>query len=219
MKTGLLLKLLAVAVPVMVVLAVLALVVLVVALGLLRSVLAMRRSRQYAASFAPLDLPPPSPPPLLDEPAVRWWARGAYGLWTGGEDCASWEPSRAQEALSSWYGADDPQGLTATIAALRAGQTGSPAWDQVRAIDLTRIGLAAGYLSVPQADAEVRAIAASLRALYPSWEALAAAFESGMHAWQDSRGITDEAARGRVQHNLPALRARVWPQIPYGSEL
>jgi hypothetical protein len=218
MKTGLLLKLLAVAVPLLVVLAVLALVVLLLALGLARSMLAARRARQPVAHLAELSPPPPSPP-LLEEPAVRLWARGAYGLWTGGEDCASWDPDRAQQALSSWYGADDPQGLLATIASLRAGPTGNPAWDQVRVIDLTRIGLAAGYLSVPQADDEVRHIAASLRGLYPSWEALAQGFEAGMHAWQDSRGVTDEPSRARVQENLPALREGVWPQIPYATSL
>jgi len=37
--------------------------------------------------------------------AVERWARGAYGLWTGGEDCATWTQDRAQNALKNWYGA------------------------------------------------------------------------------------------------------------------
>src|SRR5689334_18258780 len=64
---------------------------------------------------------------------VDLWSLGAYGLWTGGEDCATWEPQRAQNALSNWYGAESPGAFHRVVKGLREGQTGNPAWDKVRA--------------------------------------------------------------------------------------
>ncbi|MEQ1502066.1 MAG: DUF1266 domain-containing protein [Myxococcota bacterium] len=214
MKSGLVVKLLAVGVPVLIVGAIVAFVALMVAVGVLRAFLARRRFAAAASAWASA----PAATPLVS-PAVERWAAGAYGLWTGGEDCATWAADRARESLASWYGATDPAALAGTIDALVAGQTGNVAWDQVRALDLLRIGVAAGYLTSDQCWAQVRSIAAALRAAYPSWEALGTGFEAGMHAWQDSRDIVDPSQRGRVQRNLPALRTGVWPAIPYGAPL
>jgi hypothetical protein len=210
-RGGLLVKVLAIAGPLVVIAAIVGFVVLVVGLAFLRSWLAMRRARAYAASVAEASVPA--------VPAVELWAAGAYGLWTGGEDCAGWPQDRARESLSSWYGANDAEGLESTVDGLMSGATGNPAWDQVRAVDLLRIGLAAGYLTPARAAERVREAAASLRATYPSWEALGQGFEAGMHAWQDSRGITDEGARGRVQRNLPGLRSGAWARIRYDAAL
>ena len=67
--------------------------------------------------------------------------------------------------------------------------------------------------------AKVRAIAKSLRESYESWEHLADEFEKGMHAWQDGRGVTDPNERGRVERNLPTLRAYIWPRIAWNARL
>jgi hypothetical protein len=204
---GLFWTLVAVGVPALVVVAVLGLVGLVVLSGMVRWWLAMRRVQAAMA-------PPPLPP------AVERWAAGAYGMWTGGEDCATWDPERARQSLQSWYGATDAASLGRTIDGLATGNaTGNAAWDQVRAVDLVRIGMAAGYLSREQGQQRIRSLAKALRARHGSWEETCSAFEAGMHEWQDSRGITDEAARGRVQRNLPQLRAAIWPQIPYDAAL
>jgi hypothetical protein len=151
---------------------------------------------------------------------VERWAAGAYGMWTGGEDCATWDPERARQSLQSWYGAGDGASLSRTLDGLATGEaTGHAAWDQVRAVDIVRIGMAAGYLSPAEGQQQIRELATALRAHYRSWEEACAAFEAGMHAWQDSRGITDETQRGRVQRNLPWLRSSLWPQIPYDAAL
>ena len=44
-------------------------------------------------------------------------------------------------------------------------------------------------------------------------------FEKGMHAWQDGRGVTDPNERGRVERNLPTLRAYIWPRIAWNARL
>ena len=40
-----------------------------------------------------------------------------------------------------------------------------------------------------------------------------------MHAWQTSRGIDDPTELGRVQRNLPKLRAEVWPHVSFDAPL
>lgn len=150
---------------------------------------------------------------------VDFWAQGAYGLWTGGEDSGQWDEGRARSSLESWYGATGRASFDRVIDDLREGTTGNPSWDLCRALDLLRIGVAAGYISVEECQARTRAVAKVLRDHYDSWEDLATAFEQGMYAWQDGRGITDVEARGRVQRNLPTLRSYLWPRIAWDARL
>ncbi|HEX2730149.1 MAG TPA: DUF1266 domain-containing protein [Polyangiaceae bacterium] len=153
------------------------------------------------------------------EQRVERWAQAAYALWTGGEDSATWNRERAQNSLSSWYGADSSKKFFDVIDELRSGQTGNAAWDQVRALDLLRIGRAADYVDDEDCRKHIAKIGATLQTTYRSWPELAQAFEAGMNAWQDQRGITDQNQRGRVQRNLPKLQRELWPKIDYGASL
>ncbi|HVV81852.1 MAG TPA: DUF1266 domain-containing protein [Kofleriaceae bacterium] len=151
--------------------------------------------------------------------ALARWTRGAYSLWTGGEDCGTWPQPRASQSLASWYGATGPGRFWEVIGDLTSGQTGNQAWDQVRALDLLRIGRAAAYIDDDACWTEAAKIAASLRRRYRSWDELAAGFEAGMNAWQRGRGVTDPGELGRVQRNLPVLRRQIWPKIRYDAQL
>ncbi|MCA9706154.1 MAG: DUF1266 domain-containing protein [Myxococcales bacterium] len=151
--------------------------------------------------------------------SVSEWAHAAYSIWTGGEDCGEWDRARAQDALRSWYAVQDPRGFWGVVEGLRRGQTSSLAWDQVRALDLLRIGTAAGYVAPAECWSETGAIAASLRERFDSWAAVARDFEAGMHAWQDQRGVTDPQQRGRVQRNLPYLQGTAWKQAAFLAPL
>lgn len=150
--------------------------------------------------------------------ALQRWVHAAYSLWTGGEDCASWRTDRAASSLASWYGATGPGGFWKIIAELRAGQTGNPAWDQVRALDLLRIGRAAGFVDDDQCWTEACKIAVDLQRRYRTWDELAAQFEAGMLAWHQRRGVTAPDELGRVQRNLPNVRA-LWPQVRFDATL
>ena len=153
------------------------------------------------------------------EGAQKLWAHGAWSLWTGGEDSGAWSPDRAAQALASWYGATGSGAAWEVIRGLRRGQTGNAAWDKVRALDLLRIATAAGYVDAESCWNESAAIGTELQSHYRGWEELAHAFERGMHAWQTSRGIDDPTELGRVQRNLPKLRAEVWPHVSFDAPL
>lgn len=147
------------------------------------------------------------------------WSHAAYALWTGGEDSGTWARDRAQQSLASWYGVQSSAQFFDVIRGLRAGQTGNPAWDRVRALDLLRIGAAAGYVDDETCWRECAAIGTELQRLYQSWEQLGQAFEAGMHAWQRGRNVTDPAQTERVQRNLPTLRGTIWPAISFHTTL
>ncbi len=149
--------------------------------------------------------------------ALQRWAHGAYGLWTGGEDSGTWPQARASQSLGNWYGATGPGKFWEVIAELRAGQTGNQAWDQVRALDLLRIGRAAEFIDDDACWTETGKIARGLQRRYKSWDALAAGFEAGMNEWQHRQGVTDPGELGRVQRNLPALKKSVWPKVRYDA--
>lgn len=151
--------------------------------------------------------------------ALQLWTHAAYSLWTGGEDCATWAPERAQRSLASWYGATGSAKFWEVVSGLRQGRTGNISWDRVRAFDLLRIGRAAQFIDDDQCWTEAGKIAVELQSKFRSWEELARAFEVGMQEWQRSSGISDPAETGRVQRNLPKLRQQIWPQIPYDARL
>ncbi len=150
---------------------------------------------------------------------VDVWAHAAYSLWTGGEDSATWTPKRAQDAFASWYGAKSGGASQQVVEGLRKGKTGNAAWDKVRALDLVRIALAAGYYDKDQVRQQEAGIGRELQQAYGSWEDLARAFEAGMQDWQRGSGTTDPNELGKVQKHLPKLRQEIWPKIAYGTTL
>ncbi len=143
------------------------------------------------------------------------WAHGVYGLWSGAEDSGTWPAERARQSLQSWYGITDRATLKNHIEVLKGAAAPQAAWDMVRAVDLLRIGFAAGYLDEDDCWEAVRQVALVLQKHYKSWEELGAAFERGMLAWHDQRGQTDPNERGRAQRNLPVLRSEVWPKVAF----
>jgi hypothetical protein len=145
------------------------------------------------------------------------WAHGVYGLWSGAEDSGTWAAERAQQSLQSWYGISDRPSLMKLVEGLKSGAPASAAWDMVRAVDILRIGFAAGYLDEDDCWEKVRQVAQVLQTKYSSWEELGTHFERGMHAWQDSRNLTDATERGRVQKNLPVLRSQIWPKVKFDA--
>ena len=145
------------------------------------------------------------------------WAHGAYGLWSGAEDSGTWPRERAQQSLQNWYGIGDRSALMKYVEGLKRGGATTASWDMVRGVDMLRMGFASGYLDEDDCWEAVRQIALELQKHYKSWEELGAAFERGMQNWQDSRGQTDPNERGRVQRNLPVLRAQIWPKVAFDA--
>jgi Protein of unknown function (DUF1266) len=129
------------------------------------------------------------------------WARGAYGLWTGGDDSGACARARAVNSLSSWYGATNVGAFRAVITDLKRGTTGVAAWDRVRALDLLRIGVAPGYIDLDECWTESARICKTIQSTHTSWEHLGQVFQVGMNSWQHTRALSCDrcpASRGRT---------------------
>ncbi|CAN5501156.1 hypothetical protein BH09MYX1_BH09MYX1_22950 [soil metagenome] len=151
--------------------------------------------------------------------ATPAWARGAYSIWTGGEDSGTWDAQRAATSLQNWYGATNAQSFWNVVNELRQGQSGNVAWDQVRALDLLRIAAAARWIDEEKCFVECGGIGRYLQGKFQSWEELAAAFEAGMKEWHRVRNVRDPQELNRVQRNLPTLRTQIWPKVPFKMPL
>ncbi len=151
--------------------------------------------------------------------SVDAWARGAYSIFTGGEDSATWARERAQSAFRDWYDAPSGGAAQNVIEELINGQTGNQAWDKVRALDLVRMALAAGYIDQDQSKAYQARVGQALQRSHQGWEQLAQAFEAGMSAWHQRQNQTNPHETQRVQRHLPILRSQIWPTIPWNTTL
>ena len=133
------------------------------------------------------------------------WARGAYSIFTGGEDSASWAPERAQNAFRDWYGAPSGGMAQNVIEELINGQTGNEAWDKVRALDLVRMALAARYIDQDQSKTYEARIGQALRR---SRDFLAADCRRGQRAHNSPPGPGRRA--GQPPTRRVARRYRPW---------
>jgi hypothetical protein len=149
------------------------------------------------------------------ETALARWARGAYGLLTGGDDFGRLGREEAQGLLEAPWGIEDAAQLRDAVAGLERTESGNEAWDLVRAIVLARLGAAAGYLDEQESWEIVARAAARLQGSYGSWAALGEAYAEGRSAWLRGQGISQPAHHSPVERNIEALRARVWPRVAF----
>lgn len=143
------------------------------------------------------------------------WARGAYGLLTGGQDFGELGEQEARGLLESPWGVENAAQLRATIERLEDGDSDELAWDLIRVILLARLGAAAGYLEPATSWEAVRRVGARLQAGYPDWEELGRAYARGRSAWLSGRGIEEPSDHALVDRNMDVLSRRIWPRVEY----
>jgi hypothetical protein len=150
---------------------------------------------------------------------VERWARGAYGLLTGGQDFGELGREEAQGLLESPWGVEDARALHSTIEALEAADSDELAWDLIRVILLARLGAAAGYLDAATSWAVVSRVGARLQTHYPDWDALGRAYARGRGTWLTARGIDEPSNHALVERNMQVLTRQVWARVEYRTPL
>jgi len=139
-----------------------------------------------------------------NDPLERW-ARGCYSILYGG---ASPERRRAEECREGLdQGWDIHSGEEVLAASDRLGQvpTGRVVWDPVRAVGVARLGSAAGFVSMAQAQTAVGRIQRRLQEAYSGWEEMAADCDAVVR----EKGFGLEHRQGR-----PAAR-EIWRVVPF----
>lgn len=150
---------------------------------------------------------------------IARWARGAYGLLTGGDDFGELGEDEAQALLESPWGVHDARALEREINRLEAGDTDNEAWDLIRVILLARLGYSAGYVDESASWQTVTRVALRLQASYEGWRPLGEAYARGRSEWLSSRGIDERSNHDLVERNMQVLAVKVWPKIEFRAPL
>lgn len=148
---------------------------------------------------------------LRGEPPLARWARGAYGLLTGGPDPGALSRGEALGRLADVWGL---QGRPDALAALAAAEAEVSGFAGVRLIVLARLAVAAGWLAPDDAWARIARVARRLQSAYPDWPALAADVESGLRTWLESQATLRHDAPP-VADSAARLAREVWPKVAF----
>ncbi|MCA9708426.1 MAG: DUF1266 domain-containing protein, partial [Myxococcales bacterium] len=147
----------------------------------------------------------------------RRWVQNAFLLVTGDCDYAHLPGSEARRMLAHWWDVYGPVELQRTLARLAQPQPRDSAWDLLRFILVSRLGVAAGMLPEEVSWAEILPVARRLQAAYPDWRAMAQAY---VRARRQSRqlpldGSDDDESMRQILDNLARLDDTRWAALAY----
>lgn len=159
---------------------------------------------------------------LADErDPVRRWAKGVFGIITGGTDYAYRDKDDLRVALRDWWGINGPEEFRAFFGGLAAEQPQSKpeaAWCWVRAVNLTRMAAGAKFISHDESWRLIAAILPRVQVSFAGWEDLGESYLVAWHAWLRDRNL-DRRDVEDVEDNLNALRATVWRTMVFAQPL
>ncbi len=204
---------------------VLGLVVVAIVVGL---VVSMRRRSQVQARMieamsqaqAGAQAPAPAESPQVRDQRIplRRFGQCAVFIITGDQDYGYFPAAAPQRMLSGSWGIADTAGARAQIEAMLKGPSGAGgvAFDQVRAIHLSRAAAGALFITQDESWEHVAQAARRLQGHYRSWDALGHAYLEGKNRWLSERGLdTNDGTEAKVER----LRREVWPTFPIDTLL
>jgi Protein of unknown function (DUF1266) len=159
---------------------------------------------------------------LADErdPARRW-AKGVYGIITGGADCAYGDKRGLRVALRDWWDINDTEQFRTVFSELEAEEPRSKAeaaWCWVRAVNLARLAVGAQFISYAESWRLIVAILPRLQRSFTGWEDLGQSYLVARDDWVRENDI-DPQAIASVEDNIDELRATVWRHVAFGQML
>ncbi len=136
---------------------------------------------------------------------LKRWARGCYSILYGGASPDRRGAEESREDLDQAWEIHSGEEILATIDRLSQVPTGRVAWDLVRTVTVARLGSAAGFITMEQAQAAVGRIQRRMQESYSSWQDMAADYDAVVNA----KGLGVEYLQGR-----PAAR-EIWQVVPF----
>ncbi len=145
------------------------------------------------------------------------WVQNCFLVVTGDCDYAHLPRGEALRMLSSWWDVHGPTEFRRELAALLDAGRPDNAWDLVRYVLLSRLGVAAGWLDEAGSWAAVRPAALRLQAAYGEWSAMAHAY---LLARRQARslaadGTEDDASTTAIRDNIAHLHGGRWRELPW----
>jgi hypothetical protein len=152
---------------------------------------------------------------------VKRWAKGVFGIITGGSDYAHADKQELRRGLREWWGINNTDEFQDRFRALHAERPESKpeaAWCWVRAVNLAR--MAAGAQLISQ-DISWRLVVPFLNLIQKSfagWEELGQSYLVAWEDWLREREINREDVEN-VADSIEALRQDVWRRLPFNQPL
>jgi uncharacterized protein DUF1266 len=152
---------------------------------------------------------------------VRGWAKGVYGIITGGSDHAYSDKRKLRLVLRDWWGINDTEQFQAFFGELAAKQPRSKpeaAWCWVRAVNLARMAAGAQFISYAESWRLIAAILPRLQMSFAGWEDLGQCYLAARDDWVRENDINPQSIES-VEDNINGLRATVWRNVAFDQLL
>jgi hypothetical protein len=152
---------------------------------------------------------------------VKRWAKGVFGLITGGPDYAHGDKRDLQLALLESWGINNTEQFQDRFRRLNAERPQSKpeaAWCWVRAVNLARMAAGAQFISKDDAWRLVVPFLNRIQRSFAGWEELGQSYLVAWEDWLRDREISREDAEN-VEDSIKALREDVWRALPFNQPL
>jgi hypothetical protein len=159
---------------------------------------------------------------LADErDPVRRWAKGVFGIITGGTDYGHVDKRELRLGLRQWWGINNTEQFKDRFRDLDAERPRSKpeaAWCWVRAVTLARMAAGAQFISKDESWRLVIPFLGRIQRSFAGWEELGQGYLAAWEYWLRDREINREDVEN-VEQNIEALREDVWRGLAFNQPL
>ncbi len=155
-----------------------------------------------------------------EDPYHRW-VQNVFLLVTGDCDYAHLPGAEARRMLAYWWDVYGPVEHQRVLRGLRESHAHDSAWDLVRFILVSRLGVAAGMIPLEVSWAEILPVARRLQAAYPDWRAMAQSYIQARRQWRNLPldGSADDDGMMQILENLARLDDERWREQSFDTPL
>lgn len=155
------------------------------------------------------------------EDPYRRWVQNVFLLVTTDCDYAHLPGTEARRILAHWWDVYGPLEHRRVLQQLAQPQPRDHAWDLVRFILVSRLGVAAGMLPPEVSWAEILPVARRLQAAYPNWRAMAHDYVQARRQWRQLPldGSDDDQSMIQILDNLARLHDTRWQEQAFDTAL
>lgn len=150
----------------------------------------------------------------------RRWVQNVFFLVTGDCDYAHLPGAEARRVLAHWWDVFGPMQHRQTLAEL-SNQNLDHAWNLLRFMLVSRLGVAAHYYDDDLSWSEILPVARRLQATYSDWRAMGQAYVLARRHWKELPldGSADDQGMQQILDNLMRLDDTRWAQLDYKTPL
>lgn len=151
----------------------------------------------------------------------RQWVQNVFLLVTGDCDYAYLPGAEARRMLAYWWDVYGPVEHQRVLEGLGESHARDSAWDLVRFILVSRLGVAAGMIPLEVSWAEILPVARRLQAAYPDWRAMAQSYIQARRQWRNLPldGSADDDGMMQILEHLARLDDERWREQSFDTPL